>query len=510
MRIALRTKYSFINLVVSFGGQILTILLAFLGRLLFVHYLSAEELGVNGLFVNILGVLNLAELGIGTAMIYSLYKPVAEDDKERICMLMNLYKRLYQYVALVITVLGIALIPFLDYFIKGESGVDHLYLIYLMYLANVVASYLFSYKKSMLIANQKSYISVGYEQLFHVLQLFLQIIILILTQNFIFYLIVQLLCQFMVNVSIAVKVDYDYPFLKKNCQFPSKEERKEILKNIGAMSMHKFGIVIVNGTDNILMSAFVGLASVGVYSNYKLILTNINSLLLKANEAFLGSIGNLSAIEKPQKIYEIFSTLNFMFFLIYGYFAAGLAVLFNSFVELFFGKEYLFSQTVVLLIVIDFYLTGMRQMILLFRNAQGLFWYDRYKSLAEALLNFVVSVLLVKKYGVAGIFIGTIASNLLICVWVEPYVFMKYGIKEDWKEKLKTYFFKYGIRIVTVIIAGIVGEVVCSWISNDNIALFFLKGIVFSIGYFVIMIIFYRRSDEFIYLYKRVKQFYIK
>ncbi len=501
----MRTRYSLINIVVGLGGQMLNMLLAFVGRLIFVRYLSEEYLGVNGLFTDILGMLNLAELGIGTAMIYSLYKPVAEDDREKIISFMNLYKYLYRGVASVVLLLGLALFPFLDYFIKGNAGVEHLHFIYLMYLANSVASYLLSYKNSILIANQKAYIRIFYEQLLHFAQLAAQILVLIVTKNFILYLAIQLAGQFMVNVLVSIRVNKDYPYLKSQNILPSRDLCKGIIKNITAMSMHKFGTVFVRGTDNVLMSAFVGLGSVGIYSNYRLILSNLNTLLDKINSAFTGSIGNLSATEKPEKIYEIFRILNFSIFLIYGYFAAGMAVLFNPFIELFFGKSYLFSKFIVLLLVVDFYLTGMRQMVMQFRNVMGLFWHDRYKPIAEVLINLVVSVFLARKYGVSGIFIGTIVSCVLTCLWIEPYVLMRYGIKENWKRKLVLYFGQYLLQAAAVAAVGLVGGWLVRQIPQRNIGWLFLKGILYTFVYAGIMIVLYGRCKEFLYLRERVK-----
>lgn len=496
----MRTKYSFINALIGVGGQILATVLAFLSRMVFIRYLSEAHLGINGLFTNILGILNLAELGIGTTMIYSMYKPAAENDEDKIIRLMNLYRRLYHYVAGVVLLLGLSLFPFLDYFIKGASGVEHLNFIYFMYLANTVGSYFLSYKNSIFLANQKAYIRVSYEQFVHIIYLVLQMIILIVTGNFILFLLVQLLGQFFVNVLVAVRADKDYPYLKRHKELPSKDECRGIVKNVTAMSLHRFGGAIVKGTDNLLMSAFVGLGSVGIYSNYKLILLNLNALLDKVYSAFTGSIGNLSATEGKEKVYEVFLILDFSVFLLYGYFSGGLAILFNPFIKLAFGEKYLFSQVTVLVMVTDFYITGMRQMNLQFRNVMGLFWYDRYKPLAEVLINLVVSITMVKRYGVVGIFIGTIASTLLTCFWIEPYVLMRYGIRNKWKKRLVVYFMQYGIRIFLVVTAGLGAGWCYRVIPYEGIGGFLLKGILYTFIYVAVIVLFYGRSREFRYV----------
>lgn len=502
----MRTKYSFINMMVGLGGQMVNMVLAFVSRMVFIQYLSAEYLGVNGLFTNILGMLSLAELGIGGAIVFSLYGPVAEDDRDEICRLMNLYKWLYRLIAVVVLVIGLALLPFLDYFIKGEQQIEHMQAIYLMYLANSVISYLLSYKNSILLTNQRMYVRTIYEQAFHFLQIIVQIVVLILTHNFILFLTVQILEQILVNYLVARRVDREYPYLKDQKGFPSKERCRVIWKNVWAMSLHRLGGAVVTGTDNLLMSAFVGLASVGIYSNYKLVISNANILLNKVYNAFTGSIGNLGATESRERIYEIYRALDFFNFMLYGYVAAGFLVMFNPFIRVFFGEEYLFRQSIVLVLVIDFYITGMRQINLQFRTTMGLFWYDRYKPLFEIIINLAVSIWGVLRFGVAGIFIGTIASSLLTCFWIEPYVLMRYGMVEDWKQKLCRYFAEYGCKTLSAAGAGAVSFLVCRWVPHTDILGLLAEGIVFSLVYGGIMILLYGRSREFKLLVEKGKQ----
>lgn len=499
----MRTKNSFINIIIGMGGQSLGIVLSFLSRVIFVHFLSAEYLGLNGLFSNILGVLSLAELGIGSAMIYSLYKPLAEKKQDELGSLMSLYRILYRCVAIVVLVLGLALFPFLDYLIKGKPDIVNLKLIYLMYLANSVCSYLYSYKYSIFLADQKAYVRVVYEQILHITQIIIQIGILLFTGNYIFYLSIQLMSSLSLNILIARRADKEYPFLKKKYDLPTKDQKKHISKNIIAMSMHKFGGVLVNGTDNLLMSAFVGLGSVGIYSNYKLVIANINILLGKVYDSFVASVGNLGVTECREKVYEIFRALDFFMFWIYSYIAVGLLVLFNPFIELVFGKEYLFSMAVVLLIVINFYMTGMRQANLLFREAMGLFWYDRYKPIAEVLINLIVSIVLVRKYEICGILVGTIASCIFTCLWIEPYILMKYGIKEQWKQRFGLYFINYGIRSISGILGGWIVYQICIYVPVTGFGGMIVKGCILTVVYNIWIFVLFGKSKEFQILKKK-------
>ena len=362
---------------------------------------------------------------------FGVYRPAAQNDEKQLARLMNLYRTLYRIVALAVLGIGLALMPFLPLLMKGGEGIENLQLIYLLYLLQAVTSYLLSYKNAIYQAYQKAYIRKALDQIIGIVRLILQIVVLVTTRNFILYLIIQLFVPMVSSVIISIRADREFPYLKQYKELPEPQERKAIFKNVGALSLHKLATVIVRSTDNLIMSAFDGLATVGIYSNYKLVLMNVNNLLGHVTGAFTASIGNLNALEGRKRVYEIFRILDFAAFLLYGYLSGGLVTLINFFIRMIFGEEYLFSMTVVVIIIAEFFISGLRQMGLQFREALGLFWHDRYKALAEAIINLVVSLILVRRFGVAGIIGGTIISSLLTCVWFEPYVLMRYGIEED-------------------------------------------------------------------------------
>lgn len=385
----MRTKYAIINMLVGVGGQILNLILSFVTRIVFVHYLSEAYLGVNGLFTDVLGLLNLAELGIGTAMIFSLYEPAARNDHKQLTRLMNLYRRLYRIVALCVLLFGAVLLPFLHVFIKGGEGIEHLRLIYCLYVLNSAGSYLLSYKNSIYLAYQKGYIRTGLCQIFELVRFGVQILILMLTGNFILYLIAQFVIQFIPNILVSRRVDREFPFLKESKELPPPEERKHILKNVGALSLHRLATVVVRNTDSIIMSSFIGLGTVGLYSNYRMILSGLNQLISKFFASFTSGVGNLNAMADHHKVYAVYRELDFIVFLIYSYLAAGLAALLNPFVRILFGEGYCFAMPTVIVFITEFYLSGMRCMNLTFREVKGLFWHDRYKAVVEAILNIV-------------------------------------------------------------------------------------------------------------------------
>lgn len=439
-----RIGFSIQNIFFGVVGQIAIIVFQFACRTVFIKTLATEYLGVNGLFTNILSVLSLAELGFGTAMNYSMYKPVAENDIEKIIKYVNLYKIFYRIAAAVIVCIGLCLIPFLDVLIADQPNIDNLTIIYILYLFNTVFSYLMIYKKAVIQANQKEYVCTIYTKAVAVIQNIVQMIALVVTHNFILYLGIQVFCSVLTNFLISKKAERMYPYLAgKLAGLPEKDELKQIGKNTLAMSMHRVGGVVVNGTDNLIISAFVGLTQVGLYSNYTLITSNLNTFLSIIFNSLTASIGNLGAKEKETKIYDTFRMLDFAGFWLISFCSTCLIVLFNPFFSLWVGNSYVFDMTIVISIVLVFYFNGTRKVTLLFRDAMGIFWYDRYKPIFEAIINLVVSIVLVKSMGIVGVFIGTIVSTLTTSLWVEPYVLYKWGFKKSvlpHMAKLAVYF----------------------------------------------------------------------
>lgn len=493
----MRTRYSIINMLFNIGGQFLTMLLSFINRMVFIRCLSAEYLGVNGLFTDVLSILNFAELGIGTAMVFSMYEPAARDDEQKLARLMNLYKWMYRAVAVSVLLFGLVLLPFLPYLIKGGEGIEHITLIYMIYVLGSASSYLLSYKNSIYQAYQKGYICAGWSMACECIKTVSQITVLLLTRNFILYLAVQQAIQFLPNIMVSRMVDKEFPYLKECHELPEREERNGILKNIGAMSMHKLATVIVRNTDSLLMSSFIGLATVGLYSNYRLVLNALNNLLNKFATAFSGSVGNFAVMENSDRLYKIYKEMDFMFFVMSAYLTGGLMMLFNPLIELLFGREYCFPMTTVAIIVTEFYISRMRQTNLLFREVMGLFWNDRYKAVAESIINLVASLVLVRQYGVTGIIWGTIISTLCTCAWVEPYIFLKYGVQDAWQKKLRDYFAEYLKR--TLLTAAVSAAAVL-WVQRfpvGNFGIFILDGLLYTAVFAGVIVLFYRGSEEY-------------
>lgn len=253
--------------------------------MVFVKTLPIEYLGINGLFSNVLAILSLAELGIGSAIVYSLYKPLAYGDKETIKSIMNLFKKGYVAIGYIILVLGLVWFPFLDSFIKNGNSVPQVYYFYLLFLLNTVVSYFWTYKRSLLIADQKQYVVNIYQAVTQVLVSVLQIIFLLIFENYWCFIILMLLGTILENFIIAFKADKEYPYLNEAAEDLDLDIKKQIAKNTKAMICHKIGDVVFFSSSNLVLSKFIGLAAVGIYSNYYMVIAALNTFASKFFES---------------------------------------------------------------------------------------------------------------------------------------------------------------------------------------------------------------------------------
>lgn len=493
-------KYSVVN-------YIAVNLLKFIVRMVFVKTLPIEYLGVNGLFTNVLVMLSLAELGIGPAIVYSLYKPLAYGDKETVKSIMCFFKKVYIAVGCIILALGLMLFPFLDIFIKEGQSVPQVHYFYLVFLLNTVVSYLWTYKRSLLIADQKQYVVNIYQAVVQVLVAVLQMIFLLIFADYWCFIILMLMGTVLENFSIAHKADKEYPYLNEAAEVLDFNIKQQIVKNTKAMICHKIGGMVVFSSSNLVLSKFAGLAAVGLYSNYYMVIAALNTFAAKFFESITASIGNLMVLEENSKKIKAFKITEFITALQAAICFCGLYVLFNSFVELWVGKNYLFSEAVVAAMAFSFYLTYMRKVVLMFRDACGLYWNDRYKPLAESVINLAASIYLTINYGVIGVVLGGIISTLLTCFWVEPYVLFNNGIDI----KLKDYFIDYLKFTVVALLAAVTSQLVYSNLFTNVTILNFISGILICVIITLTLwfVVFYKR-EEMQYLVKLVKSKFLK
>ena len=457
-----RTNSSLKNLTAAMIGQALGIVVNLFSRIIFLRCLNEEYLGLNGLFTNILTIFSLVELGIGPAMNFSLYRPLAEKNTPQIKSIMRLYKRAYILIGCVIAAIGLLFTPLYPVFLEKVPDIPRLTLIYWLFVLNTAISYFFSYKRALLICDEKRYIATIYRYLFYFIMNLVQIAVLIYTRDYIFYLIIQVIFTFLENVGVSWKANQIYPYLKEKdiAPIPQKTTR-EIKQNIGAMLLHKIGGMVVLSTDNLILSKFVGLAAVGIYSNYYLITDALNKIISQVFMSITASIGNLNALhtEKDiEKLEETFERIFFLNFWIYGFCSCCLWILLNPFISLWLGESLLLDNFTVFIIVVNFYLYGMRKSALTFREATGAFYYDRWRPLAESTINITASIILAKSLGTAGVFLGTIISTLSTCIWIEPYVLFKHVFKKSTR--------KYAADFMLYTLVSMAACIIVSFLAN--------------------------------------------
>lgn len=492
----MRVEKSIKNSLAAILLQVMTIMLSFVVRTIFIKTLGAEYLGINGLFSNILQMLSLAELGVGTAIIYSMYKPMADSDEEKLSILMTLYAKLYTYIGIFVIAIGFTLIPFLDYFIANKPSTPYLNLYFIIYVLKSASSYFFVYKASIITVAQKNYIVSANRMKFMFIKYIMEIVVLVIFKSYILYLLISLLTNITSNINISLKANRLFPFIKrKNKNKLPKDESRAIFKNIGALFFHRIGRVVVNGTDNLVISKFIGLNMVGLYSNYLLIVEAINTIITLLYSALTASVGNLNVTESKERTYTIFKNITFSNFWIGGFSATALVILLNPFISLWIGSDYTFDIPIVIVIVMNSYLTIIRKTTLVFRDAMGLFWKDRYKPIFESTINLVVSIILVQRLGIIGVFLGTLVATLSTCFWIEPLILYRYSFDIKIREYFKMVFIYFLITLSTVILTWLIANV----FKDNTVLTFIYKVLICSIIPNIMFLLIYRKRAEFIY-----------
>lgn len=497
----MKTSNSIRNSFFSLVSNIATIVIGLIAQAIFIKILGAEYLGLNGLFSNIISMLGIVELGIGTAIVYNLYKPLHENNEKEIKSLMNFYKKAYNIISIIVLFIGILITPFLSFFIKEVEVDINIYLVFLLFVLDVFFSYILSYKRSILYASQKNYIINIVHMTYLVGMNLFQLIILYITHNYYLYLIVKIIMRLYENLVISHIVNKMYPYLKdKQINALNKNVRKGIFVKIKALFYHKLGSFIVLGTDNIIISKFLGLEMVGLYSNYYLIINALNTLLGNIITSLTPSVGDLLVENNVEKNYKTFVKIRFANFWIAAFSATCLYVVMEPFIKLWIGNDYLLPNIVLLILVINYYQKLMRLSYSTFKEAAGIFEEDRFVPIIESIINIAVSILLVIKIGLSGVFIGTIISGLVLWLYSYPrFVYKKLFNRSyiSYAKETLGYIFVFSVIIT---------------ITNKINSLFVIEGeflsvLVSMINSLVIsnilLIIFFYKTENFKY-YKNI------
>lgn len=489
-----RTKNATRNIV--FGGilKIYQIIVPFIMRTAMIYFMGTQYLGLNSLFTSILQVLNLAELGVGSAMVYSMYKPIAEDNTEEICALMRLYRTYYRIIGLVIAALGMILLPFIPRLIKGTIPSElNIYVLYLLNLGATVLSYwLFAYKNCLLSAHQRIDISSKVALVTNSIQYGLQLLALYLFHDYYIYVIVALFTQALTNVLTAVIVTKQYPQYR-----PRGGIDKKLVKNINQrikdLFTAKLGGTIVNSADTVVISAFLGLTVLAVYQNYYFIMTSVIGFIGIIFNSCTAGIGNSLVVDTKEKIYNDFEKFVFLISWIANICVCCFLCMYQPFMILWVGEDLLLSVPCVVLFCCYFYLYVLQNLFCTYKDAGGIWHEDRFRPLVGALVNLILNLCFVRVMGIYAILLSTIASYLLVAMpWVIHNLF-KLLFKKPIKSCLKKLFIYGCITLISSIICWIA----CSYLPRTGIVTLVIRLIVCVIIPNVLFIAFFRKTKEF-------------
>ena len=500
-----RLKNSALNFASGFLGRALTILLNFAVRTIFIYCLNEAYLSVNGLYSNILTVLSLAELGFGSAMVYRMYAPVAVKDYQKAAALLQFYKKIYIIIGVVIFLLGLCVIPFMDYIIKDKPDISGLTLYYILFLVNTSISYWFSsYKASVLYADQKEYIKTNVQNTMAILQSGLQIVLLLLFRKYLLYLLIQLAGNIFLNLYVAHLVDKRYPEIQTyQGDSLSAEERVQIRKDTEALVLSRFGHVALNGTDNIIISAVVGVLWVGRLSNYTLICDSVTSVLCQITAAITGSLGNFFATEDKHAGYALFKKVEFLNFWLYGFSFIALVTLLDPFVQIWAGERFVLGLPISIAIAINFFVAGYMNTLWVFRSTIGLFKQGKFRPILVAILNIILSIFLGKLWGVFGVLFATFLSRAAISLWYDPLILHRYGFEVSCKPFFARYFRRVLLLTAVLIAMLTIRYVVLS--SATTVLRFAVMTMFTAIVPNAIFWLAYHRCEEYAYFRSIVK-----
>lgn len=491
-----RTKNATRNIIWGIIEKIVTILMPFICRTVFIKVLGSEYLGLNSLFSSILQVLSISELGIGTAIVFSMYRPIAEDDVETLCALLNIYKKVYQVIGTIIFALGVAIVPILPKLISGSYPDEvNIYSLYLVYLFNtVIGYYLFAYKQALFSAYQRNDLLSKRTTIINFLSNSVQIILLIFTHNYYVYLLVLPISTIATNIANAYIASKMYPELQCRGQI-SIEMKRSIKKRIVGLLSFKIYNVIFTSVDTIVISSFLGLTPLAIYNNYYYIQTSIVGFLTILTSSITAGIGNKMITNSVDDNYVDLKKFTFVNGWITSWCAVCLLCLYQHFIRIWVGENYLFPFSTVYLMVIYFFLPRVTTMTYTYREAAGLWWEDRFRPLVATVVNLILNILLVQIIGINGVIISTLICTIFINAPWGTYVLFK----NYFKKPLKEYFGQIFYYLIITNLAGFVTLGICNLLQTTGLGALCVKAFICCVVPNIIFCVFYRNLKEFKY-----------
>lgn len=496
-----RTSNSLRNIVIGLCCQSATILLSFVSRTCFIYKLGDLYNGIGSFFGNIFAVLSLTELGVGTALTFALYKPIAENNIQKLSSLMLFYKKVYEFIALIIFLLGLLLLPFLPMLMRDLPPTEPVRLYYLLALCNTSISYLFVYKVALLNADQRNRVVTLINSGFTVLRNIFEILVLIFTQSYFIYLFVWLAGTILNNVTISGVANKFYPWLKTKVTIISSSERRGIFNDVKAVMYYKIASVLLYHTDGVLIAALVSVSTVGYYCNYTMLSGTVVTFLSIIFGALGGSIGNLYAKTEKEYTEKIFRLLIFVNFWIYSVCSICLFILLDDAIFFWLGQTRVLGKTISLAIALNVFLPGILNPIAMFRDATATFRKTKYIIFFTAILNIILSVSLGKIYGLAGIIFSTTLARLVTNYWFEPYILYK----EVFKHGVASYFKKQISFMMLMLLSGVLAYLLCESFTRVSIMVFVIKTTICLLVPNLVFFLFYQHTYEFSELKVRIR-----
>lgn len=473
-----RTKNATRNIIYGVIVKVYQLLVPFLVRTAMIYGLGVEYLGLGSLFTSVLTVLNLTELGVGSAMVFSMYKPIAEDDTLKICALMRLYRKYYRIIGSIILVVGIAIIPIIPKLVKGDvpNGISLIVLYWLNLGATVLTYFLFAYKNSLLSAHQRLDVCDKITLVISTLQYALQIGAIFL-KNYYLYVIAALFTTALNNIITAVMVDKMYPDYKPEGRL-EKREIKIINHRIRDLFTSKIGSVVVDSADSIVISAFLGLTALAMYNNYYYIMSAIFGFIGIIFYACMAGIGNSIIIESDEKNYNDLKKFLLIISWIAGVCTCCLLCLFQPFMKIWVGEKYMLSMPMVICMCCYFFLHEINRLINTYKDAAGMWHEDRWRPLVVSITNLGLNLLMVQYIGLFGILLSTVISMLFVGMpWLLYNLFTVIFHRNAFGFILRTLWY-----VVVTVISCVIFYWLCSYITIDGVIGFIVKGIVVFVG----------------------------
>lgn len=489
-----RSKNAVRNIIFGAAIKIYQIIIPFVMRTVMIYFMGVQYLGLNSLFTSILQVLNLAELGVGSAMVYSMYKPIAEDDEKRICALMKLYKNYYRIIGLVVAIIGVIILPFVPKLIKSDLPEDvNVYVLYILHLSATAFSYwLFAYKNSLLQAHQRNDVISKVSFIFETLKYLIQLLVLIFLKNYYLYIAVVLLTQIATNVATAAVVNKMFPNYKAVGEL-SKEEKQEINHRIRDLFTAKFGTVIMSSADTIVISSFLGLTILAIYQNYYFVMNSVYSIVCVVFASVVAGIGNSLIKETVDKNYTDLKKFTFIVNWLICFCCCCFLCLYQPFMKLWVGDDLMLSDSYVILFVVYFYICVMAMVWATIKDAAGMWHEDRFRPLIGAGVNLVINIVLVNLIGLSGVLLSTILSYLLISMpWLLHNIFHLI-----YRRSPKEYLLKLAIYVIITIASCLCCAILCNLMSFRPIVQLIVNFIICVIISNGIQFIVFRKTPEY-------------